>query len=121
VGCLLLQCRVPKEKLGAVTEVLRQLCVGSDVTESPQPSQSPGNGIKSLSSFVHPGQFSTTPSRHTDLRSLSSLLLQPEAAFPSLTDLSQRDCEVNAPLDRDNLLQGPDLLNALDSAESLAV
>lgn len=88
---------MPKESLGALTEVLKQLCVASSQRRSEEQA------------------------KQHDLRTFSSFLLQPEAAIPSLSDLSQQDCEVNAPVDRQTLLQGADLLTALDYADSLAV
>lgn len=50
------------------------------------------------------------------LQSNPSFLLSPEgSSIPSLIDLNQQDYDVNAPVGLDNsLLQGQDLLNALE-------
>ncbi|KAK7075759.1 hypothetical protein SK128_017805, partial [Halocaridina rubra] len=44
----------------------------------------------------------------------SLLLLDPDLSIANLLDLSQFDCEVNAPAGSSDILQGADLLNALD-------
>lgn len=92
-----LQDRIPRESKGPLAEVLKQLYNVSIDT----PREDVG--------------------RQQTMRLMSSYLLQPGAAIPSLSDLSQQDCEVNAPVDRNTLLQGSDLINALDIDSSLAV
>lgn len=51
--------------------------------------------------------------RTNAIRKNSISLLDPEAAIPSLLDLTQQDYEVNAPTSN-LLLQGEDLLTALE-------
>lgn len=43
------------------------------------------------------------------------LLMDPDSTIPNLLDLTQQDCEVNAPANH-SLLQGVDLLMALDQS-----
>lgn len=65
----------------------------------------------------HPQQ-----TRQQRFRLDSSCLLNPEGtAIPSLEDLSQQDYEVNAPIGDTSLLQGRELLYALDGTEGLCV
>lgn len=52
------------------------------------------------------------------LRKISFSLLDPKNGIPSLLDLTQQDYEVNAPVNN-NLLQGVDLLVALEQAEPI--
>ncbi|KAK4295070.1 hypothetical protein Pmani_032342 [Petrolisthes manimaculis] len=44
------------------------------------------------------------------------LLMNPDTTITNLLDLTQQDCEVNAPANNCNLLQGADLLMALDQS-----
>lgn len=56
----------------------------------------------------------------TPLRKRSMSLLNPDAtAIISLMDLTQQDYEVNAPVISSSLLQGEDLLNALEITENI--
>lgn len=52
------------------------------------------------------------------IRKNSSSLMNPDAAIPSLLELTQQDFEVNAPVNN-FLLQGADLLKALEISEGL--
>jgi hypothetical protein len=59
--------------------------------------------------------------RKASIRKNSFSLLDPEGAtIPSLIDLSQRDYDVNAPVSS-GLLQGQDLLKALETSSSALV
>ncbi|XP_050306275.1 protein similar isoform X2 [Anthonomus grandis grandis] len=57
-------------------------------------------------------------SRRNLIRKNSLSLLDPEAtSVASLLDLTQQDCEVNAPVNSSSLLQGEELLKALEVAQ----
>nr|AAT72404.1 hypoxia-inducible factor 1 alpha [Palaemon pugio] len=70
-------------------------------------SNSAGGGGKSF-----PGESFIQRGRRQD----PLLLVDPDLTIPSLSELSQLDFEVNAPANIGNLLQGADLLMALDQA-----
>ncbi|KAK6635910.1 hypothetical protein RUM44_001164 [Polyplax serrata] len=91
--------KIPKENLPTVASILRQLSVASNSR-----SRRSAAGEKEAER------------EWQKLQSNPSFLLSPEgSSIPSLIDLNQQDYDVNAPVGLDNsLLQGQDLLNALE-------
>ncbi|KAI4874876.1 hypothetical protein NFI96_034447, partial [Prochilodus magdalenae] len=98
----------------------RQAGMGSQLSHSqPPPDQQGSTQIKQpfTEQFCAPeyNQYSMLPS--TKLTGMTSRLLAPSFDSFCLTELTQYDCDVNVPLQGNlHLLQGSDLLKALDQA-----
>lgn len=95
------------------------LCLSS--LQQHRKSQYPGNGLGGMNEKTFPQKscnytdYSTMPYNHTG--GIASRLLGPSFESSCLPELTRYDCEVNVPLQGNlHLLQGCDLLRALDQA-----
>nr|ADH01740.1 hypoxia-inducible factor 1 alpha [Oratosquilla oratoria] len=91
-------------------------------TPSPLASLNPTGGFPQGLKLVKPGHLNgprveaAKNERVLPRRQDPFLLLSPDQTIPNLLDLTQLDYEVNAPTASTNLLQGSDLLTALDQS-----
>lgn len=98
--------------VASASSILRELAGGKIPDDAPivlQKAKPPEQGLSKSTSFA------PVPVGRELLRKNSFSLLDPDGMIPSLSDLSQQDYDVNAPVNNQGgLLQGEELLTALE-------